>query len=71
MTFSMLGPLALSALVTLATIFVHAFPLSGTVNLFRAEKRIGGVGVGFWIDMGIVARVIPYALVAHLIEIGL
>lgn len=71
MTFSMLWPLALSALVTVASIFVHALPLNATVNLFRAEKKIGRAGAGFWIDITIVARVILYALVAHLIEMGL
>jgi hypothetical protein len=71
MTLSTLGPLALSAPVTLATIFAHALPLNATVNLFRTEKRIGRIGAGFWIDMSIVARVILYALVAHLIEIAL
>lgn len=67
----MLGPLALSLLVILATIFVHALPLNATVNLFRAEKKIGRAGAGFWIDMSIVARVMLYALLAHLIEIAL
>jgi len=71
MNFSMFGPLTLSALVTLGTIFVHALPLNATVNLFRSEKKIGRVGVGFWIDIIIVARVILYALAAHLVEIGL
>lgn len=67
----MLAPLALSRLVILSTIFVHALPLNATVNLFRAEKRIGRVGMGFWIDVSIVARVMLYALLAHLIEIAL
>lgn len=67
----MLVPLALSALVTLGTIFVHALPLRATVNLFRAEKRVGRVGASFCIDVAIVTRVIMYALLAHLIEIGL
>jgi hypothetical protein len=71
MSFGLLEPLTLSTLVTLATVFVHALPLNATVNLFRAEKKTGRLGVGFWIDMTTVARVILYALLAHLIEIGL
>lgn len=51
--------------------FVHALPLLATVNLFRAERRVGRAGTGFWIDVTIVVRVILYALLAHLIEIGM
>jgi len=50
---------------------IHALPLGVTVNFVRREKRLGRAGAGFWIDIGIVARSILYALVAHLFEIAL
>jgi len=66
-----LVPLAVGSIAVLGTIFIHALPLSATVNFVRREKRLGLLGTSFWIDMGIVARAILYALAAHLTEIGL
>src|SRR5215472_9955265 len=66
-----LVPLAVGAIAVIGTIFIHALPLSATVNFVRREKRLGHMGTSFWMDMGIVARVVLYALAAHLVEIGL
>lgn len=66
-----LFPLAVGALAVLCTIMIHALPLTATVNFIRREKKLGRVGTGFWIDIGIVARAILYALAAHLTEIAL
>lgn len=66
-----LVPLAVGAVVILCTIMIHALPLTATVNFVRREKKLGRVGTGFWIDIGIVARAILYALAAHLTEIAL
>jgi hypothetical protein len=68
---AMLAPLAVGAVAVICTIFIHALPLAATVNFVRHEKQLGRVGRGFWIDMGIVARSILYALAAHLAEIAL
>lgn len=68
---AILVPLAVGAVVILCTIMIHALPLTATVNFVRREKKLGRVGTGFWIDIGIVARAILYALAAHLTEIAL
>lgn len=68
---TILVPLAVGAVATLCTIMIHALPLTATVNFVRHEKKLGRVGTGFWIDIGIVARAIMYALAAHLTEIAL
>jgi hypothetical protein len=68
---AVLLPLLSGALTFLCTTLVHAFPLRATVNFIRRETSLGRVGASFWIDMGIVARTITYAMAAHLIEIGL
>ena len=53
------------------TIFVHALAVVATVNLFRYERKRGRPGTGALIDLTIVALVISFAFVAHLIEIAL
>jgi hypothetical protein len=65
------APLAVAGIVVIGTIFIHALPLGAIVNFVRREKQLGRVGSGFWIDIGIVARSILYALAAHLLEIAL
>lgn len=66
-----LAPLAVGVPAVVCTIVIHALPLGATVNFIRREKRLGRAGRSFWIDMGIVALVLLYALVAHLAEIAL
>jgi hypothetical protein len=63
-------PLVVGGVATVCTILIHAMPLSGIVFFVRREKRLGRTGRGFWIDTGIVALAILFALVAHLIEIA-
>ena len=64
-------PLAIGAVTSVGTFGIHALPLSATVSFVRRERRLGRAGSGFWVDMGIVGRSILYALLAHLLEIGL
>jgi hypothetical protein len=61
---------AVGIAAVICTIFIHALPLSATINFVRREERLDRVGVRFWMDTVIVARVILYALVAHLVEIA-
>ena len=68
---AILVPLAVGTFTVVATIVIHALPLGATVNVVRHERKLGRAGTGFWIDMGIVVRVLVYALVAHLVEIAL
>jgi len=68
---ALLAPGIVGVVATFGTLLIHALPLSTTVNFIRSEQRLGRVGVGFWLDARIVARSMSYALVAHLVEIGL
>jgi hypothetical protein len=67
----MMIPLAVGIITFACTIFVHVLPLSATVTIVRREKRLGQEGASFWIDFAIVALIILFSLVAHLIEIAL
>jgi len=58
-----LAPLAVGTATVVCTIVIHALPLSATVNFVRRERRLGRAGRSFWIDMGIVALALLYALV--------
>jgi hypothetical protein len=68
---AILLPLAVGVATILCTIAIHALPLSATVYFVRHERKLGRLGRGFLLDMGIVARSILYALAAHLAEIAL
>ena len=64
-------PLAIGVSTVACTIGIHAMALSATLNFIRREKKRGREGVGFWVDLAIVARVMSFALLAHLMEIAL
>jgi hypothetical protein len=64
-------PVSVGVATIICTILIHALPLRATIDTVRREKRLGHVGIRFWLDTGIVARSILYALVAHLIEMAL
>jgi hypothetical protein len=68
---AILAPLAVGMVAVICTIMIHAFPLSATIGFVRREIKRGRVGKSFWIDMGIVALIILYALVAHLTEMAI
>jgi len=63
-------PVAVGIAAVICTFFIHALPLRATINFVRRQERLGRVGVRFWTDTVIVARVMLYALVAHLVEIA-
>jgi len=63
--------LAIGVSTVACTIVIHAMALSATLNFIRREKKRGREGVSFWGDLAIVARVISFALLAHLMEIAL
>jgi Ion channel len=65
------APLAVGLVPFVCTIMIHALPLSATVDFVRRERKLGHEGTNFWVDIGIVAVAISYALAAHLIEIAL
>ena len=59
------------SIASLCTILIHSLALGASVNLFRHERRLGRVGSGLWIDLGVFVLTISFALLAHLIEIAL
>jgi hypothetical protein len=67
----MMIPLAVGIITFVATMFVHVLPLSATVTIVRREKKLGLARVSFWSEFAIVASIILFALMAHLIEITL
>jgi hypothetical protein len=64
-------PLAVGVVAAVGTMFIHALPLRAPVDFGRHEKTLRRTGIGFWSDVGIVARVVAYALLAHLVEMAL
>jgi Ion channel len=69
--FAILFPLVVGIGAVACTIFVHALALAATINLFRYERKLGLAGAGALIDLAIVALVISFAFVAHLVAIAL
>ena len=69
--FAILYPLVVGVGAVACTIFIHALALAATVNFVRHERRLGRAGAGALIDLAIVALVVSFAFVAHLIEIAL
>jgi ion channel len=67
---STLAPLAVGLVAGACTILIHLLPVRATVNLVRREKRLGRIGTP-WADMGVFARVVFYAFLAHLVEMAL
>src|SRR5215469_8211778 len=68
--FVIVLPLLVGVGAVLCTIFVHGLALAATVNFLRYETKLGRAGAGALIDLAIVALVISFAFVAHLIEIA-
>ena len=64
-------PLAVGAIPVVCTIAIHTVTVIGTVNFFRLEKRRGHTGSSLWIDVAIVAPVILFAFMAHMVEIAI
>jgi hypothetical protein len=61
-------PLAVGVSAIVWTIFIHALTVSASVNFVRHERRRGRASASFWIDVAIVALVVSFAFVAHLLE---
>jgi hypothetical protein len=69
--FAILLPLVVGGGAVACTIFVHAFAMAATINLFRHERKLGRAGASALINLAIVAVAISIAFMAHLIEIAL
>lgn len=68
---AILAPLLVGGMAVICTIFIHGLLLSGTITFVRREVKLDRVGVSFRRDFEIVAMVILFAFITHLIEIGL
>ena len=66
---SILAPLAAGAIAQVCAIIIYLPPVRATINLVRREKGLGHVGRPR-IELGIFGRVVFYASLAHLVEIG-
>ena len=66
---SVLAPIGLSVVALVCTMTIYLLPLRATVNLIRRERRRGHVGTP-WASLGIFARVVFYASLGHLLEMG-
>jgi hypothetical protein len=64
-------PLAVGAVPTICTIFIHGLAVMATINFVRRERRLGRTGEGFLSDFAIVVVAIVFMLAAHLIEVAL
>ncbi len=64
-------PMVAGSIAALCTILIHSLTLGACVNFFRRERKLGRVGSGLWIDLGIFMTAISFAFVAHLTEIAL
>src|SRR6185312_3698884 len=69
--FAIMLPLVVGVGAVACTIFVHALALAATINFVRYERKVGRAGAGALIDLAIVAAVMSFAFVAHLIAIAL
>lgn len=63
------APLIIGLPVILGTIVIHGVAVVTIVHFFRHQRRLGRAGVRFFKDVGIVAGVTIFALIAHLLEI--
>ena len=63
------APLIIGLPAILGTIVIHGVAVATIVHFFRYQRRLGHAGVLFWRDVGIVAGVTIFALIAHLLEI--
>jgi len=68
---AVLLPMMVGSVAALCTILIHSLALGACVNFFRRERKLGRVGAGLWIDLGIFVTAISFAFVAHLTEIAL
>jgi ion channel len=63
-------PLAVGASAVVCTIVLHALAVSVTVHFVRHARTRGHTGTSVWSDLAIVALVVAFAFVAHLLAIA-
>ena len=66
---SVLAPLAVGVVASVCTTAIFLLPLRATIHLVRRQRSLGCIGAP-WTDVAIFARVVFYASLGHLVEIG-
>jgi hypothetical protein len=66
---SVLVPLAVGVAASVCTTAIFLLPLRATIHLVRRQRSLGRIGTP-WTDVAIFARVVFYASLGHLVEIG-
>ena len=66
---SLWAPVAVGAVVSACTIAIFLLPLRASIHLVRRQRGLGNIGTP-WTDVAVFARVVYYASLGHLIEIG-
>ena len=66
---SVLAPLAVGVVASVCTTAIFLLPLRATIHLVRRQRSLGSIGTP-WTDVAIFARVVFYASLGHLVEIG-
>lgn len=66
---SILAPLSVGVVTQVCAMITYLLPVRATIDLVRREKSLGHVGTPST-DLGIFVPIIPYASLAHLVEIG-
>jgi hypothetical protein len=67
---AILLPLAVGASAVVCTILLHALAVSATVHFVRHARTRGRTSTSVWSDLAIVALVVAFAFVAHLLAIA-
>jgi hypothetical protein len=67
---SVLAPLAVGLIASVLTIGIFLLPLRASIQLVRRQRIRNDIGPA-WTDVTIFARVVCYASLGHLAEIGL
>ena len=68
-SISILAPLAVGVVASACTTAIFLLPLRATIHLVRHQRSLGSIGTP-WTDVAIFARVVFYASLGHLVEIG-
>jgi hypothetical protein len=63
------APLAVGVVASVCTIAIFLLPLRATVQSVRRQRSLANLGTP-WTDVAIFARVLFYASLAHLVEMG-
>jgi len=67
---AILIPMLVGSVAVVCTVLIHSMAILATLKFIRHENKLGRTGSSFSADFTIVSLTMFFALVAHLIEIG-